>query len=58
MNILSHIIIEVHGIKKLGLDDLIEVDVTCACYGTVARFKHTTTQKQWEHDLERGFFMA
>lgn len=59
MNILEHYIEEVHGIKELEkYPDMIEVDVTCDCWGSIQRTKHFTTKEQWRKDLEKGYFMA
>ena len=38
--------------------DMIEVDVTCDCWGDIRRTKHFTSKEQWQKDLERGYFMA
>lgn len=59
MNVLEHYIKEVHGIKELEkYPDVIEVDVTCNCWGSIQRVKHLTDKKQWKTDLENGYFMA
>ena len=59
MNLLEHYIKEVHGIKESSArPEWIEVDVTTDCWGDVRRTTHITTKKQWEQDLERGYFMA
>lgn len=59
MNILEHYIKEVHDIKECeNYSDIIEVDVTCDCWGSIQRTKHFTSKKQWQKDLENGYFMA
>ena len=59
MNLLENYIKEVHGIKECEkYPDVIEVDVTCDCWGSVQRAKHLTTKKQWQTDVENGYFMA
>lgn len=59
MNLLEHYIKEVHGIKESEkYPDVIEVDVTCDCWGSIQRVKHLTDKEQWEIDLEKGYFMA
>ena len=58
MNVLEHYIKEVHGIKEFEKHpDIIEVDVTCDCWGNIQRIKHLTDKKQWEIDLENGYFL-
>ncbi len=59
MNLLEHYIKEVHEIKEFEkCPDMIEVDVTCDCWGNIQRTKHFTNKKQWKIDLEKGYFMA
>lgn len=59
MNILEHYIKEVHEVKEFDkVPGMIEVDVTCTCYGTKRRMKYITGKKQWQKDTERGYFMA
>lgn len=59
MNLLEHYIKEIHSIKEFEkYPDMIEVDVTCYCYGSIQRVKHSTDKKQWQIDLEKGYFMA
>ena len=59
MNILEHYIKEVHEIKEfINYPGMIEIDVTCTCYGTKQRVKHRTNKIQWQKDVERGYFMA
>lgn len=59
MNLLENYIKEVHGIRESEkYPDVIEVDVTCDCYGSIRRTRHLTNKEQWEKDLEKGYFMA
>lgn len=59
MNLLEHYIKEVHWIRESEkYPDVIEVDVTCDCWGSTQRVKHLTDKKQWKTDLEKGYFMA
>ena len=59
MNLLEHYIKEIHGIKEFEkYPDMIEVDVTCNCYGSIQRVKHLTDKKQWQMDLKKGYFIA
>jgi hypothetical protein len=59
VNILEHYIEKVHGIKECEeCSDMIEVDVTCNCWGSIQRTKHFTSKEQWQIDLEKGYFMA
>lgn len=59
MNILEHYIKEVHSIKEIEkYPDMIEVDVTYNCYGSIQRTIHLTNKEQWKKDLEKGYFMA
>ena len=59
VNILEHYIEEVHGTREFEkYPDMIEVDVTCDCYGSIQRTRHITSKEQWQKDLEKGYFMA
>ena len=63
MNLLEHYILKVHSINVLQPPSatsppLIEVDVTCDCWGSVSRVKHTTTRERWEAELQQGYFLA
>ena len=59
MNLLEHYIKEIHETKEFEkYPDLMEIDVTCNCYGSIQRVKHLTDKKQWQIDLENGYFMA
>lgn len=59
MNLMEHYIIKIHGTKEFEkYPDMIEVDVTYNCFGNKDRTKHFTTKKQWEKDVNNGYFMA
>ena len=59
MNLLEHYIEEIHSIKEFEkYPDMIEVDVTCDCWGSIQRTRHLTNKKQWKIDIENGYFMA
>jgi hypothetical protein len=59
VNLLDHYIKEIHGIKEIEKHpDMIEVDVTYNCWGSIHRTKHFTSKKQWQKDLENGYFKA
>ena len=59
MNILEHYIVEIHEEKELEkYPYMLEIDVTCDCWGDRQRTKHITHREQWYEDVKRGFFMA
>jgi hypothetical protein len=59
VNLLEHYIVRIHEGKEFEkYPDMIEVDVTCNCYGSTQRVKHLTDKKQWQIDLKNGYFMA
>lgn len=59
MNLLEHYIIEVHDVTEFNeVPDMIKVDVTYNCYGTVERGKHITSKELWEDALAKGYYLA
>lgn len=59
MNLLEHYIKLVHNISEWQDDpNMIIVDVTYNCYGSISRGEHFTSKKQWEIDKERGYYLA
>lgn len=59
MNLLEHYIVRIHEVKEFEkYPDMIEVDVTCDCYGSKQRVKHITDREQWQKDIKNGYFMA
>ena len=59
MNLLEHYIIEVHQVVvPEDFPYMIKADLTCDCYGAVARSWHTIFKEDWEKILEQGYFLA
>lgn len=57
MNLLEHYIKEVHDIQEVpSYPEMIIVDVTCDCYGTISRTTHSTDREEWAKSVERGYF--
>jgi hypothetical protein len=59
LNLLEHYIKEIHSEKEIDdYPNMIEVDVTSNCWGSVQRSKHITSKVQWQIDVEKGYYLA
>ena len=69
MNLLEHYIQEVHSVKDVSNEfeerngyppnePLLRVDLTCDCYGSVARDTWYFPISKWEDTKAKGYFMA
>ncbi len=59
MNLLEHYIVRIHEVKEFEkYPNMLEIDVTCDCWGNKQRIKHITDREQWQKDVQRGYFMT
>lgn len=59
MNLLEHYIEKIHSEKPLEDNpDLIEVDFTYNCHGSIERKTDIMFKEQWDIIKEKGYFMA
>lgn len=56
MNLLENYILEIHSVTHH--EGFVEIDCTVDCWGNVSRTTHFATEKQWEVEKERGYYLA